>query len=198
MSKHLERCTICTYGAPILRKKAAPVIAFNRELAELADEMLQAMYIANGIGLAAPQIGVSKQVIVIDLQLEDSNESIVLDGRMLPIGLMQPFCCINPSFEPINDIQISDNEGCLSLPDVRGNVKRYYEILLNYQDLQGEKHILQCSNLFSRCIQHECDHLKGILFVDRLSKVERKENQELLNEIKALGGTFDYSEEIND
>lgn len=198
MSKHLETCTVCTYGAPVLRKKAVPVTVFDSNLAELADEMLQTMYIANGIGLAAPQIGKSIQLIVIDLQLENSSAKVTLDGRVLPIGLVQPFCCINPSFEPVNDVQISDNEGCLSLPDVRGNVKRYHEIVLKYQDLDGEKHTLQCSDLFARCIQHECDHLRGILFIDRISKVERKENQELLNDIKALGGTFDYSEEVDD
>lgn len=198
MSKHLERCTICTYGAPVLRKKALPVTVFDKELAELADEMLQSMYIANGIGLAAPQVGKSIQLIVIDLQLENSNVKVTLDGRVLPIALVQPFCCINPSFEPVNDVQVIDSEGCLSLPEIRGNVKRYHEIVLNYQDLNGEKHTLQCSDLFARCIQHEFDHLRGILFVDRLSKVERKENQDLLNDIKALGGTFDYSEELED
>ena len=198
MSKHLETCSVCTYGAPVLRKKAAWVTVFDNNLTALADEMLQTMYIANGIGLAAPQIGKSIQLIVIDLQLENSSAKVTLDGRILPIGLVQPFCCINPSFEPVNDVQISDSEGCLSLPDVRGNVKRYHEIILKYQDLDGEKHTLQCSDLFARCIQHECDHLRGILFIDRISKVERKENQALLNDIKALGGSFDYSEEVDD
>lgn len=197
MSKHLKRCMICTYGATVLRRKAAPITVFNQELADFAGEMLQSMYIANGIGLAAPQVGKSIQLIVIDLQLENSNVNVTLDGRVLPIALVQPFYCINPSFEAINDVQVVDSEGCLSLPEVRGNVKRYYEIVLNYQDLKGEKHTLQCTDLFARCIQHEYDHLRGILFIDRLSKVERKENQDLLNDIKSLGGAFDYSEEID-
>lgn len=198
MSKHLETCTICTYGAPILRKKAVPVTVFDDKLTERADTMLQAMYIANGIGLAAPQVGQDLQMFVIDLQLENSSAKVTLDGRSLPIALVQPLCCINPSFEPVNDVQVVDREGCLSLPELCGNVKRYYEIVLKYQDLNGEKHTLQCNDLFARCIQHEFDHLRGILFVDRLSKIERKENQELLNEIKSLGGHFDYSEEVDD
>jgi len=198
MSKHLKTCTICTYGAPILRKKAVPVTVFDDKLTERADTMLQTMYIANGIGLAAPQVGQDLQMFVIDLQLENSSAKVTLDGRSLPIALVQPLCCINPSFEPVNDVQVVDSEGCLSLPELRGNVKRYYEIVLKYQDLNGEKHTLQCNDLFARCIQHEFDHLRGILFVDRLSKIERKENQELLNNIKSLGGHFDYSEEVDD
>lgn len=82
----------------------------------------------------------------------------------------------------------------MSLPDVRGKVKRYYEIVLKYQDLDGVPHVLQCKDLFARCVQHECDHLRGILFIDHLSKIERKENQALLNEIKTLGGSFAYTD----
>ena len=91
------------------------------------------------------------------------------------------------------DVKLSEEEGCLSLPDVRGSVSRFHEIKLHYQDLWGAQHVLQCRNLFARCIQHECDHLRGILFIDHLSKTERKDNQALLEDIKALGGQFDYA-----
>lgn len=193
-----QSAIICTFGAPVLRAKARPVTVFDRNLADMAEDMLRRMYIANGIGLAAPQIGKSIQLLVIDLQQDNTSETVTLDGRVLPINLVQPFYCVNPSFEPVNDVQVLDSEGCLSLPDVRGNVKRYYEIVLKYQDLDGAPHVMQCRDLLARCVQHECDHLRGILFIDRLSKTERRENQALLNEIKSLGGSFAYTEEDSD
>jgi len=196
MNQSQQHCFICTFGAPILKQKAHPITLFDEALSNQAKKMLQLMYLAKGIGLAAPQIGISTQLIVIDLQLKSSPNSVKLDGREIPLALTQPFCFCNPSFDPVNDIQIEAEEGCLSLPDLRGTVKRYYEILLKYQDLDGSKHTLQCSDLFARCIQHECDHLQGILFIDRMSKIERRENKTLLNEIKALGGTFDYMEAL--
>ena len=191
-----QEAVICTLGAPVLRAKARPVVTFDKALSLKANDMLKRMYIAEGIGLAAPQIGDSIQLLVIDLQLKNSDLTVVLDGKTLPLPLLQPFYCVNPSFDPVNDVQISGGEGCLSIPDVRGNVKRYYEILLKYQDLEGNAHTLQCNDLFARCIQHECDHLRGVLFIDRLSKMERKENAALLNEIKSLGGTFVYTRDI--
>ena len=189
---------ICTFGAPILRAKARPVTIFDRHLVDMAEDMLQRMYVANGIGLAAPQIGESLQLLVIDLQQGNTAETVTMDGRVLPMNLIQPFYCANPSFEPVNDVQVVDSEGCLSLPDVRGNVKRYYEIVLKYQDLEGIPHVMQCRDLLARCVQHECDHLRGVLFIDRLSRAERRENQALLNEIKSLGGSFAYTEEDGD
>ena len=191
-------CTITTFGSPILRKKAPKVERFDAAFTALAEEMLRAMYIAGGIGIAAPQMGRSLQLFVIDLQLKNNADTVVFDGRSLPLSLMQPFYCVNPSFSPVNDVQLVADEGCLSLPDVRGSVKRFHEIIVHYQDLNGEGHSLQCNDLFARCIQHESDHLNGILFIDRLSKHERKEKQSLLNEIKSLGGTFDYYKEMND
>lgn len=193
-----ESCIICTLGAPVLRKKASLITEFGAQLEKKAEQMLQSMYTANGIGLAAPQIGDPIQLVVIDLELEKSDTSVILDGRTLPLQLLQPFCFINPTFEPVNDVKLSKEEGCLSLPDVRGNVSRFHEIKLHYQDLWGAQHVLQCRDLFARCIQHECDHLRGILFIDHLSKTERKDNQALLEDIKALGGQFDYALLEND
>lgn len=198
MNKPEKPAIICTFGAPVLRAKARPVVHFVPHLSDMAEDMLRRMYVANGIGLAAPQIGEALQLVVIDLQQDNTSETVTLDGRVLPINLIQPFCFANPSFEPVNDVQVVDSEGCLSLPDVRGNVKRYYEIVLKYQDLDGVPHVMQCRDLFARCVQHECDHLRGILFIDRLSKSERRENQALLNEIKSLGGSFAYTEEDGD
>ncbi|MDR0755655.1 MAG: peptide deformylase [Puniceicoccales bacterium] len=183
---------ICTYGAPVLRKKAVYVKQFDKQLQEQVDRMLQAMYIAKGIGLAAPQMGETQQVVVIDLQMEPKNEMVTLDGKLIPLQLVQPWVLVNPSFNPVDDILILGEEGCLSIPDVRGHVNRYLKIFVKYQDIEGTPHELTCERLLARCIQHEVDHLNGILFVDRISKTERKENAATLKALKARGGTVEY------
>lgn len=186
-------CMICTYGAPVLRKKSMRITAFDAALSELAHSMLERMYGAHGVGLAAPQIGELIQLVVIDLQQAGENELVFQDGRSLPISLVQPLYLVNPSYTPIQDLQVEYEEGCLSLPNVRGKVKRFFEIVCTYQDLEGNAHKLQCKDWLSCCIQHECDHLNGILFIDHLSKAERNEQRELLKEIQAFGGQFDYA-----
>ena len=193
-----ETCFVYTYGAPVLRQKAKRVTTFDERLKKFAKMMLRDMYLARGIGLAAPQIGESVQLIVIDLRQQENNEQVFLDGRSLPIALVQPLFLVNPTWRPVNDLQVEKEEGCLSLPDVRGNVHRFFEIVLEYCDLDGNSHRLQCRDLLARCVQHECDHLNGILFIDHLSKKERNDQRELLNEIKAFGGKFDYAEEAED
>ena len=190
-----EKCLIYTYGAPVLRQKAKRVTVFDENLKTFAKGMLCDMYTAQGIGLAAPQAGKAIQLVVIDLQQKESEEQVFLDGRSLPIALVQPLFLVNPTWRPAHDLRVEKEEGCLSLPDVRGNVKRFFEIILDYCDLDGNPHRLQCRDLLARCIQHECDHLNGILFIDHLSKKERNEQRELLGEIKAFGGTYDYAEE---
>ena len=190
-----EKCLIYTYGAPVLRQKAKRITVFDEDLKKFAKKMLRDMYTAQGIGLAAPQAGKSIRLVVIDLQQKESEEQVFADGRSLPIALVQPLFLVNPTWRPVNDLRIEKDEGCLSLPDVRGNVKRFFEIILDYYDLDGNPHRLQCRDLLARCVQHECDHLDGILFIDHLSKKERNEQRELLDEIKAFGGTYDYAEE---
>ena len=189
-------CLIYTYGAAVLRQKSKPVTVFDENLKKLAERMLQDMYTARGIGLAAPQVGKLMQLVVIDLQQAENTDFVFLDGRSLPLPLTQPLFLVNPNWHPAHDLKVEKEEGCLSIPDVRGNVKRFFEITLEYCDLDGNPHRLQCRDLLARCIQHECDHLNGILFVDYLSKAERNEQRELLDEIKAFGGTFDYAEEV--
>lgn len=193
MSK-TNTCTIWTFGSPVLRKKAKKVENFDSSLKEIANRMVRDLYISNGIGLAAPQVGLSMQLIVIDLQTL-AQGTVTLDGRTLPMELLFPFCFTNPSYTPVNDVQEIKDEGCLSLPGIMGPVKRYHEIILTYQDLNGNDHCLQCNNLMARCVQHECDHLQGVLFIDHLSKKARHEQKAALDEIKGLSGQFIYHQE---
>jgi peptide deformylase len=183
---------IHAYGSPTLRKKAVPIKQFDKRLQEQVDRMLQAMYIANGIGLAAPQMGETRQVVVIDLQMEPNSETVTLDGKLIPLQLVQPLVLINPSFDPLNDILMLGEEGCLSIPNVHGHVNRHLKIFVKYQDIEGTPHELTCEHLLARCIQHEVDHLNGILFVDRISKTERKENAAILKALKARGSPVEY------
>ena len=214
---------ICTLGASILSEVAMPVKDFNLTLKQKAEDMLKTMYIANGIGLAAPQMGESIQLIVIDLsdclsnikntlknedilknpeklkkisQIKKNLEECILtlDGNPIAFEAIQPFCFTNPKIEPIGTEKDIECEGCLSLPNVVGKVSRFKEIKLYYQDLDGKKHVLHCKNLMARCIQHECDHLEGRLFIDNLSKEEYEPQKETLNAITAfVGNIYDYN-----
>lgn len=144
------------YPNPVLRKKATPVTDFNDGLKKLVADMAETMYEAPGIGLAAPQIGVSKQVLVIDTS-EEKNELLVL---------------VNPQIVQGEGSQI-DEEGCLSVVDLSAKVKRFEKITVKAQNLEGKEIEFEAQEWFARVIQHEIDHLNGILFIDHLSSLKR-------------------------
>ena len=149
---------IISAGNPILKNVAAPVEVFDKKLKFLVIDMkktrakqkwLQAVDEANGVGLAAPQIAVSKRVFVAD------------DGES---GFE---AYINPEWSPIGDEKNTDIEGCLSVPELFGEVERYSNVIVHYQDIHGKKKTKKASGLLARCIQHETDHLNGILFIEK-------------------------------
>jgi len=145
---------IVEIGADVLREKAVPVKEITPNIAKLLDNMLETMYAANGVGLAAPQIGVSKRVVVID----------VGDG---PLELINPVI-VEKEGESI------DEEGCLSIPGVTGQVARAAKVKVEALNRHGEKQVIEGEGLLARCLQHELDHLEGILFVDKASKTFRR------------------------
>jgi len=150
--------TIRLYGDPVLRLKAKQVTDFGDHWLELIDDMYDTCESDDGAGLAAPQIGLSIQMAVIYLRRED-NETIKL-------------AVFNPEFfDPEGDEQFE--EGCLSIPGIRENVNRPERIKLKYQDYLGEEHIIQSDGLLARVLQHELDHLNGVLFIDHISSVRR-------------------------
>lgn len=147
---------ILQYPHPGLREKAQPIVAFEKSITQLAEDMLETMYDAPGIGLAATQVHVDKQLIVIDTS--DNKD--------------QPMIIINPSIiEKSGDI--INEEGCLSFPGIYANVERFEFITLEYQDVDGIKQRIEADGLLAICIQHEMDHLKGKVFVDYLSSLKR-------------------------
>ena len=144
---------------PILRKKSKNLEKVDNELRKLMDDMLETMYSAPGIGLAAVQIGILKRLIVIDLSSGDQKKN--------PLYLVNPEIIFRSKTTSIRE------EGCLSLPGHFAEVERPSECHIDYIDYNGNKKILKAEGLLSTCVQHEVDHLNGILFIDYLSKLKR-------------------------
>lgn len=141
---------------------------FNGALRALAENMIATMHAAAGIGLAAQQVGESMQLCVADLRQVESEFDWELDGAHPPLELFMPMVIANPVITPVPEPTTSYEEGCLSFPEIRGDVVRPDEITVQYQDGHGTPHTLRCNGLLSRCIQHEADHLNGVLFIDRM------------------------------
>jgi peptide deformylase len=164
---------IVHYNDPVLRKKGESVKNFDASLTLLSEQMLATMHTAAGIGLAAQQIGKALQFCVVDLRAADRDFSWQLDGATPPLELFMPLALANPVVTTLPSKKTVYEEGCLSFPDIRGDVFRPDAIQVTYQDLQGTPHTLLCDGLLSRCIQHEADHLNGTLFIDRMEKKVR-------------------------
>ena len=148
---------ILEFPHPSLREIAAPVMVFDEELSGLVGDMLETMYDANGIGLAATQVDVHKRLIVLDVSEEKDNPKVL----------------INPSFEIISQDLSEYDEGCLSVPGFYESVSRPESILVRAHDRAGELIEIEAEGILSTCIQHEIDHLDGRLFVDYLSALKR-------------------------
>jgi peptide deformylase len=144
---------------PVLKQVSTPVEVVDDALRALMDDMLETMYAAPGIGLAAIQVGVPKQVIVMDLARQDEEP--------------QPRYFVNPQILWASDDTAPYEEGCLSIPDIYDEVERPSKVKLKYLNYQGEEIIEDAEGLFAVCIQHEMDHLKGVLFIDHLSRLKR-------------------------
>ena len=152
---------IVIIGDPTLRMRAAPVESFDEELRRLVDDMFETMYHAEGIGLAANQIGVLKQVLVIDVR----DEKDAAAGRM---------ALINPRIVTVTDELDKETEGCLSIPGLEEVVQRPWGIRVEASDVQGAPISVDAEALLARALQHEIDHLEGILFLDRVSPLKRR------------------------
>ncbi len=153
----MAKLTILEFPDERLRTKAVPVDVVDDEIRRLVDDMLETMTDAKGIGLAATQVDVHRRVIVMDVS-EAGNQPLVL---------------INPSYVPLDDEREPMQEGCLSIPEYYAEVPRALRVKLNALDRNGEAYELEADGLLAHCIQHECDHLEGVLFVDYLSPLKR-------------------------
>lgn len=163
----MPKLKIHTYGDPVLRKKARVIKTFDDKLAELVQEMFDMMYKSNGVGLAAPQVGISRRLIVVDTT--EPGEKIAL---------------ANPKILWKSDEQDSMDEGCLSVPGLEGEVFRAMRIRLKGNNpLTGEDVHIEASNFLARVFQHEIDHLEGVLFIDHLHESERASLNRALEEM---------------
>ncbi|MGE4356994.1 MAG: peptide deformylase [Candidatus Omnitrophota bacterium] len=141
----------------VLRKKSVAVTKITDEERKLIKDMIDTMYVADGVGLAAPQVGVSKRIFVANATGEKGKELVFINPRILEKS---------PSREVLA-------EGCLSLPGISAEVKRSKKVVLRFEDLEGKEKIINANGLLARIIQHEVDHLDGILFIDRISVIKR-------------------------
>ena len=155
---------------PCLKKSAKAITLFDGALKQLAHDMIDTMYDANGIGLAAPQIGKSLQVIVMDCDWKVTRDS---DAGQTIISDKKPKILTNPSIVWQSDEVKSYDEGCLSIPEQFGAVERPSRVKIAYCDLDGTKQTCEFDDLWAVCVQHEIDHLNGILFIDHLSALKR-------------------------
>ena len=149
---------IITEPDKILRKISSPVEKVGNNERKIMDDMLETMYSANGIGLAAIQIGIPKRIIVIDLKIENKKN---------------PLYFVNPVIKNKDNLKSTYEEGCLSVPNQFAEIDRPKKCDVEYLDYNGEKKILKAEGLLATCIQHEMDHLEGILFIDYLSKLKK-------------------------
>ena len=164
---------IVFYPDPVLRQVGARVETVTEEVRALAADMIETMYDAHGVGLAAPQVGASLQLAVVDVSYDEECISYLrVNGEEKSLTDICPLVFINPHLESMGPRE-ADTEGCLSFPDLRGEISRPSEVKATLETLDGEKLVIETDGLFARALQHEIDHLFGRLFIDRMSSARK-------------------------
>ena len=172
------------YGNPVLRAKGATVEAVTPEIEQLIADMLETMKKYRGIGLAAQQVGRKIQLTVIDIRATENRPSTLeLDGEEADPNSIMPIALMNPKITPLND-PVSGPEGCLSFPEIFGDISRPEKIRVQAMGREGESMEFVCGGLLARCVQHETDHLHGILFVDRMDRATKADIRDDLNALQ--------------
>jgi peptide deformylase len=165
--------SISQYGDPILRVKGKRIEKIDDHIRELAADMIETMHAANGVGLAAQQVGEALQLTVLDVsQVEDRPSTMKLNGEDVDPKTVMPVVLINPEIE-IDGASETGTEGCLSFPEITGQIERAKSIIARAQTVEGDTIAIQASGLLARAIQHEVDHLNGILFIDRMNSAAK-------------------------
>lgn len=178
---------IVHYPAAVLRRKAKPVPEVTAEVRAVAARMIELMRAADGIGLAAPQVGLEWRMFIVDIAHSDDPE----DERSLdsdpPSATNGPAVYINPVFSAPRRDLVPYEEGCLSLPDIRGEVRRPSEITITATDIEGVRFTQRASGLLARCWQHEMDHLDGVLIIDRMNHASKQKNKNAVRSLEERG-----------
>ncbi|HLH55899.1 MAG TPA: peptide deformylase [Verrucomicrobiae bacterium] len=174
---------IVMYGTPVLREKGAKIESVTPTIKKLIGDMLETMYAYKGIGLAAQQVGVPTQLTVIDVRgVTDRPSSAEVNGEPVDVATLMPLVLINPEITPFGQ-SVSGPEGCLSFPEIFAEITRPDLVDVKALNGEGEAVRFRCGGLLARAVQHETDHLHGILFIDRMDKATK---DELRAEIEAL------------
>jgi len=164
---------ILQYGDPILRAKGKRIEQIDDRIRELAVNMIETMHAAHGVGLAAQQIGEALQLTVLDISpIEDRQSTLKLDGKDADPKTAMPLVLINPEIELRGETEVGV-EGCLSFPEITGDIERAQSVTVRAQTLEGDAIQVEASGFLARAIQHEGDHLNGILFIDRMNSAAK-------------------------
>jgi peptide deformylase len=167
------KLSIRQYGDPILRAKGHRIDKIDNDVRELAAAMLEAMHAANGVGLAAQQVGQALQLTVVDVsEAEDRPSTLKLNGTEVDVASAMPLILVNPQVT-VGSQTSSATEGCLSFPDITGEVERAESVVVRAETLEGARLEMEATGLLARALQHEVDHLNGILFIDRMSSAAK-------------------------
>jgi peptide deformylase len=175
--------TVIHYGHPTLRRQGARIERVTPEIAQLAQDMIETMYAAKGIGLAAQQVNQALQLMVVDVRaVSDRPTTLAFDGQAVEAGAHMPMVLINPELKPLG-LPSPGPEGCLSFPEIYADVTRPDTVEVGALNAQGQPVQFRCGGLLARVIQHEWDHLQGILFIDRMGLKSREDLKPELDDL---------------
>jgi len=176
---------IVKYGQPVLRKKGERIESITPEIKKLIADMFETMEANHGVGLAAQQVGHAVQLTVIDVRaVTDRPSTLELNGAAAEVAAFMPLVLINPEFTPTGEA-VKGGEGCLSFPEIFGEISRPGQVDVKALDARGKPIQFRCGGLLARAVQHETDHLNGILFIDRMDKKTKAEIQPELDDLQA-------------
>jgi peptide deformylase len=177
---------IVKYGQPVLRQKGAKIETITPEIKKLIDDMFETMEANHGVGLAAQQVGRALQLTVIDVRgaQKDRPSTLEIGGKPAELDIIMPLVLINPEVRPAA-APVAGSEGCLSFPEIFGEISRPESVDVTAVNAKGKPISFRCGGLLARAIQHELDHLNGILFIDRMEKKVKAEIQPELDELQA-------------
>lgn len=176
---------VIKYGHPTLRAKGARLEGVNAETKKLIADMFETMYANKGVGLAAQQVAVAKQVTVIDVRgVKDRPSTLELEGKPADVDAFMPLVLINPEVTPVGE-PVTGPEGCLSFPEIFGDITRPERVDVRALDSHGKPIHFRAGGLLARAVQHEGDHLNGILFIDRMDKKTKESLRYELDELQA-------------
>ena len=176
--------SVVRYGHPALRKKGERIEHVTAAVKKFAADMLETMYASKGVGLAAQQVAHAVQLTVIDVRgIPDRPSSLELDGKPADVNDFMPLVLINPELKPVGE-RVAGPEGCLSFPEIFAEITRHESVEVRALNAKGKHIEFRCGGLLARAVQHEVDHLNGILFIDRMDKQTKEELQPELDALQ--------------